>query len=130
MELERTDDALVLQNCVCDPDESAEEDRGPLLAAPASAESATLRERIKVSTKKNLTYIRENRRKLAAGVMLWTAFLIATIAFSLLAPFFPQEVIIMLCFVVVFCCFLLLMFCCCCFWSWGGGGGGGGRGLG
>lgn len=86
--MESTEGLIVLQNTIGLKD-AEEEDQGPLLT---SEERNTVGERIKVSIMKKLKYIRENKRKLAAAVMLWTAFLIATIAFSLLAPFFPQEV--------------------------------------
>ena len=76
-------------------EEAEVEDHGPLLAAPATEEKTAAMERIKESTKKNLQYIRENKRKLAAAVMLWLSFLIATMSFSLLGPFFPQEVIML-----------------------------------
>ena len=74
-----------------DDSESEEEDRRPLLTAEEEA-TVNVIERIKESILKNLKYIRENKRKLAAAVMLWIDFLIASVAFSLLGPFFPQEV--------------------------------------
>lgn len=74
---------------------------GPLLVCnggeklhQATEEEVPVTERIRVSTSKTLKYIRGNKRNLAAMVVLWMAFLATTMAVSIVAPFFPQEVTI------------------------------------
>lgn len=82
-----------------DDSESEGEHHGSLLVCNGGGklhlvteEKVSATEKIKVSITKTLKYIRENRRKLAAVVALWMAFLVAMMAVSLLSPFFPQEV--------------------------------------
>ena len=65
---------------------------GKLHLINEDAEKVPVTERIRTSTIETFKYIGENKRKLAAVVVLWMSFLMAQIAFSLLAPFFPQEV--------------------------------------
>lgn len=57
-------------------------------AALSKTGKATVFERIILF----LEFVRQNKRNLAAAVSLWAALLTATGAYSLLAPFFPQEV--------------------------------------
>lgn len=61
-------------------------------ALSTKQEAATITERIKASLIRYLTFVRKNKRNLAAAVCLWFAFVTTGAAYSLLAPFFPQKV--------------------------------------
>ena len=65
---------------------------GKLPVVTEDVEKVPVTERIRTSTVETFKYIGENKRKLAAVVVLWMSFLMALMAVSLLAPFFPQEV--------------------------------------
>lgn len=84
-----------------DDSESEPENSEPLLETNGRIKSHVVTEdlekipateRIRASTVKTLTYIRDNKRKLTATAVLWFAFLMTMMSISLLAPFFPQEV--------------------------------------
>ncbi len=66
-------------------DIASEDDDQKLLLEDKEHVDATFAERLKL-------YLVQNYRNLAAIVCLWIAYLICSMAFSLLSPFFPKEV--------------------------------------
>lgn len=103
-----------LQNLAHSSDDSEElQDHGQSMLLNSKATTSNKRdnavtERVKAFLMEYMSFIKQNKRNVAAGVCLWISFVIAHIAYSMLAPFFPEEV---QCLTLVYCLEVTFLFC-------------------